>query len=272
MTREYTIGEAAQRLKVSRDALRFYEKKGLVAPVKKANGYRYYSEDQLSILTDIIFLRKLQCSILDIQTMYEYGDPGQWHDFLELRIQEEKERIWKHQQLLSQLAISRKNCEKMLRFYEKYTLSRMPRTYVLSEPVTDYSKTRDQWFLAAQEEKGLEHCYIHEQFQVEEGSFCQYSCYLALEEFAVKKLKLERSLAACPFFQYDVCVYTVCACPSPTPDKTAVMKLLQWARDQGICLTGEVHAHYLWNYQKEGKLAKSYIEMYMPVKKIKNKN
>lgn len=265
MMREYTIGEAAQLLKVSRDALRFYERKGLVAPVKKDNGYRYYSEDQISILTDIIFLRKIQCGIQDIQTMYENGNPEQWHDFLALRIQEEEDRIRMHQQLLSQLAISRKNSEKMIRSCGKYSLTAMPKTYRLSQPVTNYSHARNQWFLAAEEEKGLEHCYIHEQFQVEEGSFSQYSCYLVLEEFAIKKLKLERFVRDCPSIQCDACVHTVCACPSPSPDKETVMRMMKWAGDQGISLTGEVHAHYLWNYQKEGKLVKSYIEMFMPV-------
>lgn len=265
MTREYTIGEAAQLLKVSRDALRFYERKGLVAPIKKSNGYRYYSEDQISILMDIIFLRKIQCGIQDIQTMYENGNPEQWHEFLALRIQEEKERIRMHQQLLNQLAISRKNSEKMLHSYGRYALAPMPKTYILSEPVKNYSQARNQWFLAAEEDRGLEHCYIHEQFQMEEGSRSQYSCYLVLEEFAVKKLKLERSTRDCPTFQYDTCVHTVCACHSTSPDKRAVLEMMKWAGEQGISLTGEVHAHYLWNYQREGRLVKSFVEMYMPV-------
>ena len=41
MAREYTIGQAAELLNLSRDALRFYEKKRLVMPKKKENGYRY---------------------------------------------------------------------------------------------------------------------------------------------------------------------------------------------------------------------------------------
>ena len=75
MAHEYTIGEAAELLNVTRDALRFYEKKDLVRPDKKENGYRFYSENALSILMDIIFLRKIQCSIQDIKAMYENGTP-----------------------------------------------------------------------------------------------------------------------------------------------------------------------------------------------------
>lgn len=43
-----TIGEAAQRLDISADALRYYEKQGLLKPTERTEaGYRLYSEDAL---------------------------------------------------------------------------------------------------------------------------------------------------------------------------------------------------------------------------------
>ena len=74
MGREYTIGETAQLLNVTRDTLRFYEKKKLIVPRKEANGYRYYSGEDIQLLLDLIFLRKLQYSIQDIQLLCEDGD------------------------------------------------------------------------------------------------------------------------------------------------------------------------------------------------------
>lgn len=44
---EYLIGDVAQMVGLSRDALRFYEKKGIISARKKENGYRYYSEDDI---------------------------------------------------------------------------------------------------------------------------------------------------------------------------------------------------------------------------------
>ena len=73
MGRGYTIGEAAKLLHVSRDTLRFYEKKKLAAPSKAENGYRYYAEEDIRMLLDLVFLRKLQCSIQDIQRLYADG-------------------------------------------------------------------------------------------------------------------------------------------------------------------------------------------------------
>ena len=44
MGREYSIGEVAELLNVTRDTLRFYEKKKLIVPRKATNGYAIIQE------------------------------------------------------------------------------------------------------------------------------------------------------------------------------------------------------------------------------------
>ena len=46
--KEYLIGDVSRIVGMSRDALRFYEKKGVIRSQKKENGYRYFSEDGFS--------------------------------------------------------------------------------------------------------------------------------------------------------------------------------------------------------------------------------
>lgn len=53
-TQEYFIGDAANLTGVSRDTLRLYEKKGLITIRKKENGYRYFTEDDIYYLSDIL--------------------------------------------------------------------------------------------------------------------------------------------------------------------------------------------------------------------------
>jgi len=38
------IGELAERSGLSRDTLRFYEKRGLIASLRRPNGYRHYPD------------------------------------------------------------------------------------------------------------------------------------------------------------------------------------------------------------------------------------
>ena len=126
MGREYTIGETAQLLNVTRDTLRFYEKKKLIVPRKEANGYRYYSGEDIQLLLDLIFLRKLQYSIQDIQLLCEDGDMDSMCDCFELRMKEEEELIRRHQQILQQLIVTRYTREKIRKYFQRYVLRPIP--------------------------------------------------------------------------------------------------------------------------------------------------
>ncbi len=65
------IGEIAEFYGVSRKAMRLYEKKGIIKPVKvdPANGYRYYSAEQVQQLNALIELKALGFSLDEIKTV-----------------------------------------------------------------------------------------------------------------------------------------------------------------------------------------------------------
>ena len=48
---------------------RFYEKKGVISARKKENGYRYYSEDDIYKLMYILYHRKMNTSLEDIEEL-----------------------------------------------------------------------------------------------------------------------------------------------------------------------------------------------------------
>lgn len=65
------INEVENLLKITKPNIRFYEKKGLLCPVRKENGYREYSEDDIEILKKIILFRKMGISIGDIKALLD---------------------------------------------------------------------------------------------------------------------------------------------------------------------------------------------------------
>ena len=68
------IGEASERLGISISNIRFYEKKGLIDPVRdKESKYRDYTEADLDEIKQIIVLRKMGMSIESI-TDIQNGD------------------------------------------------------------------------------------------------------------------------------------------------------------------------------------------------------
>ncbi|WP_167959065.1 MerR family transcriptional regulator [Anaerosporobacter faecicola] len=59
----YSIKEVSERLHCKANAIRFYEKKGLIAPTRDHNGYRRYTEEDIELLQFILLYRQLGFSI-----------------------------------------------------------------------------------------------------------------------------------------------------------------------------------------------------------------
>src|SRR5882724_10969225 len=66
--------EAASRLGVSAKALRLYEQRGLVAPIRTAAGWRTYGPDEMGRAGEIAALRALGFSLAQVARVLE-GDP-----------------------------------------------------------------------------------------------------------------------------------------------------------------------------------------------------
>ena len=58
--------EAAKRLGVSVKALRLYEQRGLIAPVRTAAGWRAYGPDEMARAAEIAALRELGLSLSQV--------------------------------------------------------------------------------------------------------------------------------------------------------------------------------------------------------------
>ena len=68
-----TVKELEQALGMSRANIRFYEKEGLLSPLRLENGYRDYTPDDLETLRKIKLLRQLQVPVEDIRALQQGG-------------------------------------------------------------------------------------------------------------------------------------------------------------------------------------------------------
>ena len=67
------IGEIADFFGISRKAIRLYERKGIIKPVKvdPGNGYRYYSAEQVQQLNALLELQALGFSLDEIKAVMD---------------------------------------------------------------------------------------------------------------------------------------------------------------------------------------------------------
>lgn len=74
---KYKIGDVAKILGISPDLLRYYEKKGVVMPMKdKNNDYRYYDFWDINFLLDCLFFKNFGFSIDQIADMVKIPSSG----------------------------------------------------------------------------------------------------------------------------------------------------------------------------------------------------
>lgn len=63
------INEVCTKIGLTKKAISYYEKQGLISPEKGDNNYRDYTEDEVRLLEEIALYRKLDISIKDIKTI-----------------------------------------------------------------------------------------------------------------------------------------------------------------------------------------------------------
>ncbi len=72
---EYSVEDVSKLAKVSVRTLHYYDEIGLLNPaVRMANGRRYYAQEQLLRLMDIIFFKKIGFSLKKIESMLNLGN------------------------------------------------------------------------------------------------------------------------------------------------------------------------------------------------------
>ena len=86
------IGEIADFFGISRKAMRLYEKKGIIKPVKvdTTNGYRYYSAEQVQQLNALLELKVLGFSLDEIKMILD----GKTAKEALLEMLEKKRQAW----------------------------------------------------------------------------------------------------------------------------------------------------------------------------------
>ena len=68
---EWTIRQATKATGLSADTLRYYEKEGLIAPKRHENGYRYYDEDNIATLKNIVVMKYARFTLAEMKNMEE---------------------------------------------------------------------------------------------------------------------------------------------------------------------------------------------------------
>lgn len=124
---QYTIHDVSALLGISADAIRLYEKAGLVEPLRNpANGYRYYTFDQIHRIMGIALYRQLGVGITEIGELLKYqsfsGISDKFSDFIEAS----EEEIRRQQARIEKLRFMQQHLNNLNEGINTYSVQKLP--------------------------------------------------------------------------------------------------------------------------------------------------
>lgn len=265
MEREYRIGEVARLLGVTQDTLRFYEEKDIIKPYKAENGYRYYTADDVWLLLDAIYYRKVNFSVSDVRQILYHNNCDAMNELIKEKIEEEKRSIREHEHYLIKLEMSHMSCMNVMRYLNVCAVLPFPRFYILSEKYREKAQARDEWFQKIQEKSIYEMTNIMEEYHLNQSCEKPVYSFLSLREFIVKRMKLKKRLDQVVYLDFKKCIFTVDTSENRSPGKGAIERAAAWARQNGLEPEGRVFTQYTINCSQNGRMV-YYIEIYLPIK------
>jgi len=264
----YQIGDVANIVGVSRDTLRYYEKRGLISPYKEKNGYRYYNESDIQKLISILYQRNMDLSLNDIETYWSSDDShAKIAERIARRIQEEEEEIRRHQQIIARLNLTLSEYAHFENHCETVSLDSFPAAHVII-PQAAMQESVELWFQYSRKYRGLDMMYIYDEY-----SWQRQNNRISME-YKNSLLLLHDELTS--FVDYDVSreavfvpasrffVTTTCFSPTRIPDASLLLPMLDWASSQELIVSQQLFATFSSQGMQEGKTG-WFLRLFIPV-------
>jgi DNA-binding transcriptional MerR regulator len=126
----YRIGEVAGFLDITTDTIRFYEKEGIIRPTKNPlNGYREYSFEDITRLSDVLFYRNVDFSIGDIRHIVNGVSSEDMLTMIRQKEGDIKKSLAVYRKLLIKMQTWEKLHQEALDYENKFEIRPMPPSY-----------------------------------------------------------------------------------------------------------------------------------------------
>lgn len=264
----YQIGEIAGLLGLSRDTLRYYEKRGLLSAQKDHNGYRYYTKQDIYHLVSILYQRKMNIPLSDMESLWDNNSTiASLPEIIEKRLAEEAQAIRDHQRTIARLKLAQGDCLRIEKNLGKTEKKPFPAAYVII-PQTNMNEGTDLWFEYARKYPGFDMLYEFDEY------LCTFDPENIRLEYQNTQLILHQWLAdyvdwpaAKETFTTTVpreCLSTFCTSGQRKPDDQIVRTLVSQALADGLNLTGQLFVTYCMQGRRDGQQV-FYLELYLPI-------
>ena len=234
---QYTIHEVAALLNISTDAIRLYEKEGLVTPTRNPeNGYRYYNTEQIHRIMGICLYRRLHVSIAEIKRLVEVSTLEDISDGFSGFIDSRKKEIARLTLEVEQMSYMKQHLDTLDEGSRTISIQTLPAVYPLYH--------QDSAFLGYRTLKDVSAF----QFAIREPM-------LALTQLNSTNLPSRDSCR---------CLYTVVAFPTEHEMCWDLSAVLKYAGEHQLSCKPEAYAFYVFSIAQPDVIL-DYYEVYLPL-------
>jgi DNA-binding transcriptional MerR regulator len=261
---KYSTGQIKKIFGLSRDALRYYEKKAIIEPEQKDNSYREYNKWDIYTLLVMDFYKKRSLSIKQIRKLQAGSTLAEVEKLLQSKQEELRESIRKQKQMLKRIQETDDFCKTLESHLNHYCYKNLP----LYEIQMEFS----DWFAFSEYQNALRRVKSED-----EDMLTHMMRYVAFNEtqvldtkmYVVKKVQFEQKDNHKKYIKPSKCMYTIVEDgrfgnipDNIIPNVFASSK--KWAYEHGVKLVGTAFANTrLITYCN--KKERVFIEIYIPI-------
>ncbi|MDQ0228240.1 MerR family transcriptional regulator [Metabacillus niabensis] len=263
----YTIGQVAKFLGVSRDTLKFYEKKELLNPKQNSeNGYRKYNHLDIYDITTVNFYREIDIEIKKIQELRKSKSIEGIQSLLEEKEQEVLEKIEYNKLLLKKIQIVKEDCEKIKKYLGVYVVKEMKPIEIKGE--MEHYTSYDEYDTLKESTDRLKKAVILTSLR----RVIRFNDEGMLEDkfIIVRKVEDFDKAIEGEILSHPRCLYTIVedgrwSTGGKNTDHIVEASIRKVAKEKGYELLGLVYINLLLTTYEEG-LERVFLEMYVPIR------
>lgn len=265
---KYLIGDVANMMGLSRDTLRYYEKRGILSSEKGDNGYRYYTERDISKLIAILYQRKMDIGLDDMEALWTEGDTlNQLTRITGIRLEEEMQAIRRHEQTIARLRITQTDCENISSHLNQVTMQNFPSAFVIV-PHTTIKESVELWFQYAKDYSGLDMMYAFDEYTWKPDGDSVTTEYkntqLILHQDLKQIVDYDIQEQITPVTKPSLCVSSFCISEHRTPSPAVILPMIEWAKAQGLMISHQLYSTFAFQGLHSGHNI-YYLQIYIPV-------
>lgn len=257
-----TVGEISKVLGISTEMIRFYVREGIITPKQnEENNYWEYSSDDVMYLSDILFYRDLDLPLKDIKRIFDGLPVDRIGEIIEERKRDAIENIERYKNVLAKLEEWEKWYKEELDLVGKYRIGEMP------------PELRKAGYLDEDDHVAL---YMKSGLKINREDWIDVSlsfyCNIFQDEIKMKRYLSVNKTRETELSNHgndvieesaDRCIYTQV---HYSDDVLSMLDpLIEYAKNHGHTLTGEIYGRENTNYFVNGKRLGLY-RIYAPIK------